>query len=82
MEGVNCCSRGILGLLSGIVELKHDALDQGDGRSVVLEDAALGLGILLSQRVLSRLPPGHEVIGRQDVEEQLARVAFKFTENV
>ena len=82
MEGVNCCSRGILGLLSGIVELKHDALDQGDSCAVVLEDARLDLGILLSQRVLSRLPASHEMIGRQDVEEQLAGVAFKLTENV
>ena len=82
MEGVDCCLRGILGLLSGIVELKHDALDQGDSRAVVLKDARLGLGILLSQRVLSRLPPGHEMIGRENVKEQLAGVAFELTENV
>ena len=49
---------------------------------MVLEDAALGLGVLLSQRVLSRLPAGHEMIGGENVKEQLAGVAFKFTENV
>ena len=82
MEGVDCCLRGILGLLRGIVELQHDALDQGNGRAVVLEDAPLVLGVLLSQRVLASLPPGHEMIGCEDVEEQLSGVAFKFTENV
>ena len=64
------------------MELEHDALDQCYSRAVVLEDAPLGLGVLLSQRVLSRLPAGHEMIGRQDVKEQLSGVAFEFTENI
>ena len=42
----------------------------------------LALASFSAQRLLSSLPPGHEMIGRQDVEEQLAGVAFKFTENV
>ena len=42
----------------------------------------LVLGILRPQRLLASLPPGHEMIGRQHVEEQLAGVAFEFTENV
>ena len=82
MEGVNCSLRGILGLLSGIVKLKHDALDQGDSRAVVLKDARLGFGVLRAQRLLASLPAGHEMIGRQNVEEQLSGVAFELTENV
>ena len=82
MEGVNCCSRGILGLLSGIVELCHNSLDQGNGCSVVLQDARPVLGIFRPQRLLASLPPGHEVIGRQNIKEQLSGVAFEFTENI
>ena len=33
------------GLRRGIVELRHDALDEGDGYSMVIKDAPLGLGV-------------------------------------
>ena len=82
MEGVNCCLRGILGLLSGIVELRYDTLSQVDGHAVVREDLLFGLGaVSQAVRIPPSLPTGHEMIGSQDVEEELARVTFELTEN-
>ena len=64
------------------MKLRHHALDEGDGLAVVFEDALLGLGVYGAQRLSSRLPPGHEMIGREHVQKELARVAVQFTKHL
>ena len=39
--------QGSLARLRGIQELRHDALNEGDGNAVVRQDALLGLGVLV-----------------------------------
>ena len=63
------------------MEQSHDTLDEGDGRAVVLKDALLGLGVF-ANRLKSRLPAVHEMIGGEGVSKQLGGVALKFAENV
>ena len=51
------------------MELGHDALDQGDGNAVVIENLPLGFGVLRAERLAPGLPPVHEMIGREGVKE-------------
>ena len=66
----------------GIQELRHDALNEGNGHSVILKNPLLGLDILRAERFAARLPARHEVIGGQHVPEQFGGVAFQFAEEL
>ena len=48
---------------------------------MVIEYPPLGLGVRRAEGFAPCFPPGHEVIGGQNVPEQLGRIAFKFAEN-
>ena len=61
--------QGFLARLMGIQELRHDALNEGNGHSVILKNPLLGLSVGRAERFTPSLPARHEVIGGQHVSE-------------
>ena len=74
--------QGFLARLMGIQELRHDALNEGDGHSVILKNPLLGLSVGRAQRLEPRIPPVHEMIGAEHIPEQPFGIAFQLAENL